>query len=173
MAPLAGKWLRENLGSVIKAVLPGTALTAGFGALGAGPKGAVVYGLSDLATSVPATLLGRYAGRNIKNETMRNVIEGGANIAGSLVGTELGSAVLTAGQPQQIAQQIEQRSVVNQMPLVDQISELSPGTQYQMSGLPSSKSFEELLNQSQGSSWMQYLDPADQAMLQGAIRPRL
>ena len=173
MSPLAGKWLRDNLGSALKAVLPGTALTAGFGALGAGPKGALAYGASDLITSLPATLLGRYAGRNLKSKTARNVLETGANIAGSLVGTELGSAMLMGGQPQQIAQQIEQRSVVNQMPLIDQISDLSPGTQYQMSGLPGPQPFEELLSQVQSPSWMQYLDPADQAMLQGAIRPRL
>jgi hypothetical protein len=172
MAPLAGGWLGRNIGSAIKAVLPGTALTAGFGAMGAGPKGALVYGLSDIATSLPATLLGRYAGRNIKSQPVRNAIETGANIIGSLIGTEVGSSVLMAGQPQQIAQQIEQRSVVNQLPLSQQLSELSPGTQYQLPAADP-QHFENLLGQTPRNQWMQYLSPEDQAMLQGALNPRL
>ena len=167
---LAGGWLSKNLGSVVKSVLPGTALNAGFGAFAAGPKGALAFGLSDLATSLPATLLGRYASRNIPNKTTRGLIEGGANIAGSLVGTELGSSILMAGQPQQIAQQIEQRSVVNQLPLNQQLTELSPGTQYQ---LADPQHFENLLNQMPRNQWMQYLSPEDQAMVQGVLNPRL
>jgi len=170
---LAGRWLSKNLGSVAKSVLPGTVLSAGFGLLGGGPKGALAFGASDFATSLPATLLGRYAAQNLKNPTARKAVEYGANIAGTLAGNEIGAALLTAGQPQQIAQQIEQRSVVNQMPLVDQIYDLSPGTQYQMAGLPSGQPFEELLSQVPSASWMKYLDPADQAMLQSAINPRL
>ena len=170
---LAGGWLSKNLGSVVKSVLPGTALNAGFGAFAAGPKGALAFGLSDLATSVPATLLGRYVGRNVPSKTARNWIEGGANIAGSLVGTELGSAMLMGGQPQQIAQQIEQRSVVNQLPLYQQMSELSPGTQYQLTGMPGGQPFEDLLNQLPRNQWSQYLSPKDQAMLQGVLNPGL
>ena len=174
---LAGKglaqFLTKNLGSVTKAVLPGTALNAGFGLLTGGPAAGLTFAATDFATSVPATLLGRYAGRNIKDKNIRGLIEGGANVAGSLTGTELGSRLLMGGQQQQIAQQIEQRSVVNQLPLYEQIGELAPGTQYQTAGLPSSQPFEELLNQMPRNSWMQYLDPADQAMLQGAVNPRL
>lgn len=170
---LAGKWLSKNIGSALKSVLPGTALSAGFGTLAAGPQGGLVYGATDLIGSLPATLLGRYAGRNIKNKDVRGFVEGAANIAGSIGGSMLGAELMAGGQPQQIAQQIEQRSVVNQMPLVDQIYDLSPGTQYQMAGLPSGQPFEELLSQVPSASWMKYLDPADQAMLQGAINPRL
>ena len=174
---LAGKglaqFLTKNLGSTVKSVLPGTALSAGFGALAGGPAAGLTYGVTDVLGSVPATLLGRYAARNIKREGVRNLVEGAANVAGSLAGAEVGSRILMGGQPQQIAQQIEQRSVVNQLPLYEQIGELAPGTQYQTAGLPSSQPFEELLNQMPRNSWMQYLDPADQAMLQGAINPRL
>lgn len=170
---LAGRWLSKNLGSVAKSVLPGTVLSAGFGLLGGGPKGALAFGASDFATSLPATLLGRYAAQNLKNSTARKAVEYGANIAGTLAGNEIGAALLMGGQPQQIAQQIEQRSVVNQLPLTDQIYDLSPGTQYQIAGLPDSQPFEELLNQMPSASWMKYLDPADQAMLQGVINPRL
>lgn len=169
---LAGGWLSKNLGSVVKSVLPGAALNAGFGAFAAGPKGALAFGLSDLATSLPATLLGRYAARNVPNKTARDLIEGGANIAGSLVGTELGSSILMAGQPQQIAQQIEQRSVVNQLPLNQQLAELSPGTQYQLP-LADPQHFENLLNQMPRNQWMQYLSPEDQAMVQGVLNPRM
>lgn len=173
MAALAGRWLSQNLGPVLKSVLPGTALSAGFGLLAGGPKEALVYGASDVVGALPLTLLGRYGARNIKNEGVRNAIEGGANIVGSIGGTMLGASVLQAGQPQQIAQQVEQRSLVNDLPLTEQEADLSPGTQYQIKGLPSSQPFEELLSQMPRNSWMQYLDPADQAMLQGAINPRL
>lgn len=170
---LAGSWLAKNIGPVVKSVLPGTALSAGFGLFSSGSKAALTYGATDVLGSVPATLLGRYAGRNIKREGVRNLIEGAANFAGSMTGAELGNTILMGGQPQQIAQQIEQRSVVNQLPLREQINELARGTQYQTAGLPSSQPFENLLNQMPRNSWMQYLDPADQAMLQGAINPRL
>lgn len=167
------KFLTKNLGSATKSVLPGTALSAGFGALTGGPAAGLTYGVTDVLGSLPATLLGRYAARNIKDKNLRGLVEGAANVAGSFAGAELGSRILMGGQPQQIAQQIEQRSAINQLPLYEQIGELAPGTQYQTAGLPSSQPFEELLNQMPRNSWMQYLDPADQAMLQGAINPRL
>jgi hypothetical protein len=169
---LAGSWLSKNLGPVIKNVLPGSAVNAGFGLLSGGPKGALTFGLADVATALPATLLGRYAARNIPNEKTRNIIEGAANIGGSLLGTELGINILTAGQPQQIAQQVEQRSAVNQLPLEQQAAELSPGTQYQLSNADPQR-FENLLNQMPRNQWMQYLSQQDQAMLQGALNPRL
>lgn len=172
---LAGlrKFIGENIGSVTKNVLPGTALSAGFGMLAGGPTAGLTYAATDVLGSLPATMLGRYAARNIKSPGVRNAIEGVANVAGSIGGTILGSELLAGGQQQQIAQQIEQRSVVNDMPLASQISELSPGTQYQLTGLPSSQPFEQLLSQMPRNSWTQYLSPEDQAMLQGVINPRL
>jgi len=168
-----GKFIGQNIGAVAKNVVPGTALSAGFGMLAGGPQAGLVYGATDLLGSLPATMLGRYAARNIKSKGMRNAVEGAANLAGSLGGSMLGTQLLYGGQPQQIAQQIEQRSAINQLPLYEQIGELAPGTQYQTAGLPSSQPFEELMNQMPRNTWMQYLDPADQAMLQGAINPRL
>jgi hypothetical protein len=171
---LAGlrKFIGENIGSVTKNVLPGTALSAGFGMLAGGPTAGLTYAATDVLGSLPATMLGRYAARNVKNPGVRNAIEGVANVGGSIAGSVLGAELLSGGQQQQIAQQIEQRSVVNDMPLASQIAELSPGTQYQTTGLPSSQPFEELLSQMPRSSWMQYLSPEDQAMLQGAINLR-
>jgi hypothetical protein len=171
---LAGlrKFIGENIGSVTKNVLPGTALSAGFGMLAGGPTAGLTYAATDVLGSLPATILGRYAARNVKNPGVRNAIEGVANVGGSIAGSVLGAELLSGGQQQQIAQQIEQRSVVNDMPLASQIAELSPGTQYQTAGLPSSQPFEDLLSQMPRSSWMQYLSPEDQAMLQGAINLR-
>lgn len=168
-----GKFINQNIGSVTKNVLPGTALSAGFGLLGGGPKEALVYGATDLLGALPATMLSRYATRNVKSPGVKNAIESAANIGGSIGGTLLGSQLLSGGQQQQIAQQVEQRSAVNNLPLSSQLAELSPGTQYQTTGLPSGKEFEALLNQVPNNSWMQYLSPEDQLMLQGAINPRL
>lgn len=153
---LAGSWLAKNIGPVVKSVLPGTALSAGFGLLGAGPKAALTYGATDILGSVPATLLGRYAGRNIKSQGLRNLVEGGANIAGSMAGAELGTSMLLGGQPQQIAQQVEQRSLINQMPLTQQEVNLSPGTQYQLTGLNPGAEFQDLL--------LKQLNPTEQAL---------
>lgn len=168
---LAGKglaqFLTKNLGPVTKSVLPGTALNTGFGLLTGGPVAGLTFGAADFATSVPATLLGRYAARNIKNENVRGLVEGAANVAGSLAGTELGSNILMAGQPQQIAQQIEQRSIVNQLPLYQQLNELAPGTQYQM--LPSPQPFEALLNDAITES----LNPIERTLLQNSMNARL
>lgn len=168
-----GKFITQNLGSVTKNVLPGTALSAGFGLLAEGPKAGLVYGATDLLGSLPATMLGRYAGRNIKSEGLRNAIEGGANLAGSLAGSVVGSNILYGGQPQQIAQQIEQRSVVNQLPLAEQLVERSPGTNFQTVGLSPRAEFEQLLNQGPRSTWATYLSPEDQLILQEMTRTRI
>lgn len=162
---LAGSWLSKNIGPVLKSVLPGTALSSGFGLIGGGPKAALTYGVTDVLGSVPATLLGRYMGRNIKNEGARNFVEGATNIAGSFVGAELGTSLLQGGQPQQMAQQIEQRSIVNRFPLAQQAGELAYGTQYQLTGLPDASQFNQLL--------MQELNPMERQLLQGALVPRI
>lgn len=153
---LAGSWLSKNIGPVLKSVLPGTALSSGYGLFAGGPKAALTYGVTDVLGSTPATLLGRYAGRNIKNENVRGFVEGAANFAGSMVGSEIGTSLLMGGQPQQIAQQIEQRSVVNHLPLLQQELNLSPGTQYQLSGLSPGADFQKLL--------LQQLNPTEQAL---------
>jgi len=161
-----GKFINQNIGATTRGVLPGTALNAAFGAMSAGPQGGLIFGLSDLATSVPASLLGRYAGRNIKSKGTRDLIEGGANLGGVLLGNELGRAVLMAGQPQQIAQQIEQRSVVNQLPLEEQLLERSPGTNFQTVGLSPRAEFEQLLNRIPAGGISPYLSQEDQMIIQ-------
>jgi hypothetical protein len=72
-------------------------------------------------------------------------------------------------QTPQIQQQIEQRTLVNQTPINQQL--VSPGTQFQMNGLPDASQFEQLLNQR--GNWMQYLSPEDQALIAGVVSPRL
>lgn len=161
-----GKFISQNIGGVAKNVLPGTALSAGFGALAGGPQGALVYGATDLLGSLPATMLGRYAARNIKSQGLRNAIEGGANLAGSLGGSLVGSQLLYGGQPQQIAQQIEQRSVVNQLPLEEQLLERSPGTNFQTVGLSPRAEFEQLLNRMPAGGISPYLSQEDQMIIQ-------
>ena len=167
-----GRFIGQNISSVTKNVLPGTALSAGFGMLAGGPKEALIYGATDLVGSLPATMLGRYAARNVKNEGARNLIEGAANTAGSIGGAILGSQLLAGGQPQQIAQQVEQRSVVNQLPLEEQLLERSPGTNFQTVGLSPRAEFEQLLNQAPRSTWAHYLSPEDQLILQEMTRAR-
>lgn len=162
---LAGSWLSKNIGPVVKAVLPGTALSAGLGTFSAGPKAGITYAATDLLTSVPATLLGRYLGRNIKSEGVRNLVESGANVAGLLAGSEIGSSILQGGQTQQIAQQIEQRSLVNRYPLAEQAGDLAYGTQYQLTGLPDPTQFNQLLAQE--------LSPMERQLLQGALVPKV
>jgi len=161
---LAGSWLSKNIGPVLKSVLPGTGLTAGFGMLGGGPQAAATYAATDILGSVPATLLGRYVGKDIKNQGVRNFVETASNIAGSLAGAELGGAIIQNGQAQQMAQQIEQRSVLNRLPLTEQAGELAYGTQYQLTGLPDPTQFNQLLAQE--------LNPMERQLLQGALVPR-
>ena len=161
---LAGSWLSKNIGPVVKSVLPGTALTAGFGTLGGGPQAGAVYAATDILGSVPATLLGRYLGKDIKNKGVRNFIEGAANFAGSLAGAEVGGSIIQGGQAQQMAQQIEPRSLVNRYPLGVQAGDLAYGTQYQLTGLPDPTQFQQLLAQE--------LNPMERQLLQGALVPR-
>lgn len=162
---LAGSWLSKNIGPVTKSVLPGTALAAGFGTLAGGPQMGATYAVTDVIGSIPATLLGRYLGRNIKNEGTRNLVEGAANLAGSLAGSELGNAIIQGGQAQQMAQQIEQRSLVNRYPLAEQAGDLAYGTQYQLTGLPDPTQFNQLLAQE--------LSPMERQLFQGALVPKV
>jgi hypothetical protein len=62
-------------------------------------------------------------------------------------------------------QQTEQRSLVNQLPM--EYQDLSPGTQFQMTGLPDNKQFEQFLNQQGG--WINYLSPQDQQLVQQTL----
>lgn len=169
----------RNLPKTLAESAPGALLSAGFGLL-EGPGAAVAYGLGDLAGSVPAVLGAKAIGSRIKKpiagiqpEAIRSGLEGAANVAGSLGGAMVTSNLLYGNQyaqTPQIQQQIEQRAIANQLPLDQQL--VSPGTQFQMAGLPDASQFEQLLNQKRGS-WMQYLSPADQELISSVISPRL
>lgn len=168
----------RNLPKTAAEVAPGALFSAGIGLL-EGPGAAVAYGLGDLAGSVPAVLGAKALGTRIKKpilgvkpETIRGGLEGAANIAGSLGGA-MATANLLYGnqylQTPQIEQQVEQRSLTNQLPLDQQL--LSPGTNFQMAGLPDAGQFEHLLNRR--GNWTQYLSPEDQALVSSVIAPRL
>ena len=88
-----------------------------------------------------------------------------SNAVGALMGDYPSAAQLEATSPLlQQEQQLLQRSAINQLPVEQQL--VSPGTQFQMAGLPDPRSFEQLLNRR--NSWMQYLSPEDQQLIASA-----
>ena len=156
------------------------ALTTGLGALTGDIPGALKYGLSDFAFSYPATLAVRGMRPKPSRRVMdvdtgkvttqpgRSSLEIPANIGASVLsGMAVSSmdAPSYMGQQQQMMQQTEQRSLVNQLPM--EYQDLSPGTQFQMTGLPDSKQFEQFLNQQGG--WINYLSPQDQQLVQQTL----
>lgn len=156
----------RNAGDVAKSVVPGSLLAGGFGLL-EGPAAGLAYGLADVAAAFPATMAARGLTRNVKTPWIRNAAETTANIGASLGSTVVASNLLYGNQalaPQaaQIAQQVDQRELVNHMLPQQQL--LSPGTNFQTAGLPSHENFQQLLNQR--STWQQYLSPEDQALIQ-------
>jgi hypothetical protein len=169
-------FIGRNAGSAVKSVLPGTAMTAGFGLMES-PQAAAVYGLSDLALSLPTTLAARGLGAKItkpilgvKPEHLRTGIETTANIGAQLGSTVVAGKILYGDQqatsPLMLQeQQTMQRAAVNDL----QQQLVSPGTQFQMTGLPSPEHFQSLLNQR--NNWAQYLSPEDQLLLQQARGP--
>jgi len=169
-------FIGRNAGSVAKSVVPNSAITAGFGLLES-PQAAAVYGLSDLALSIPATLAARGLGSRItkpvlglKPEAARGGLELATNVGAQLGSTMVAGKILYGDQqatsPTMLQeQQTTQRAAINN--LQDQL--VSPGTQFQMTGLPSPEHFQDLLNQR--SNWSQYLSPQDQLLLQQARGP--
>ena len=168
---------------VVKDAGISAALTTGLGALGGDIPGALKYGIADFAFSYPATLAVRGLRPKPKTSVMnlstgkvttqpgKSSLEVPANIGASVLAGTLVSGMEAPsylGQQQQMAQQIEQRSLVNQIPLEYQA--LAPGTQFQMAGMPDINNFQNLLNQ-QGN-WSQYLSPKDQALLQQTLGAR-
>lgn len=166
------------------------ALTGGLSLLtGSSPLAALGYGLADTLASgasvagVRALRPGSYSSKKVKNldtgkiETINKTsrAETPVNILASIGTGALASNVLEPSQSLQIAQQVEQRSLMNRLPLYDQEMMLSPGTQYQMAGLPTQESFQQLLNDqlssamSPNTSWMDYLNPQDRQLIQQAL----
>ena len=172
-----GRLLRD----VAKPSLTSGALATGISLLGgANPLQALATGAVDTAASaIPLGFLRKVSPKSYTKRTLvdpktgekivqqgRHDLETPLNFA-----TSVGAGYLTSpliygtGQQQQMMQQVEQRSLVNQMPLQDQL--LSPGTQFQMTGLPDPNDFQQFLNQQ--NNWSQYLSPQDQALLQQTL----
>ena len=135
---------------IVGNVATGSALTAGFGLLGGGPKAAAAYGAADFLTAYPATLLARKLGSKITKpvmgispKTLQGGLEMTANLGASVVSPLVADAVAgkflypeTAQgnvlQQQQVAQEMEQRAAINGLQTPQLVS---PGTQFQMQGL--------------------------------------
>lgn len=135
---------------IVGNVATGSALTAGFGLLGGGPKAAAAYGAADFLTAYPATLIARKLGSKITKPVMGispKTVQGGlemtANLGASVVSPLVADAVAgkflypeTAQgnilQQQQVAQEMEQRAAINGLRTPQLVS---PGTQFQMQGL--------------------------------------
>lgn len=171
--------IRKNT-DVIKDAGTSAAFTTGIGALTGDIPGALKYGVADFALSYPATLAVRalrpkpstkvmdVATGKITERPGRSSLEVPVNIGASVLsGLAVSSLDSPAylGQQQQMAQQIEQRSLINQLPI--QAQDLSPGTQFQMAGLPPIDDFQTLLNRK--NNWTQYLSPEDQALIQQTL----
>lgn len=177
---------QQLMRQVAKPALTGGLYSSGISMLmGANPLQALATGAVDAGAS--AASLGLLRKLNPKSYGQRTLIDTktGEKITQEIthpletpinVGTSLGVNYLAApfiygnGQQEQIAQQLEQRSLINQLPEEQQL--VSPGTQFQMAGLPDHRQFEQLLNQRRGN-WMQYLSPEDQELLASTISPRL
>ena len=135
---------------IVGNVATGSALTAGFGLLGGGPKAAAAYGAADFLTAYPATLLARKLGSKITKpvmgiapKTLQGGLEMAANLGASVVSPLAVDAVVgrtlypetaqgNVPQQQQVAQQMTQRAVINGLETPQSVSS---GTQFQMQGL--------------------------------------
>ena len=172
-----GRLLKE----VAKPSLTSGALASGLSLIGgANPLQALATGAVDAAASaIPLGLLRKFSPKSYAKRTLvdpktgekivqqgRHDLETPLNFA-----TSVGAGYLTSpliygtGQQQQMMQQVEQRSLVNQLPM--EYQDLSPGTQFQMTGLPDNKQFEQFLNQQGG--WINYLSPQDQQLVQQTL----
>lgn len=163
----------RNAKDVAKAVVPGSALAAGFGLL-EGPAAGLAYGATDFAAAFPATLAARAVGSQIKKpilgvapKTIQSGLEQVANIGASIGGTMAASNLLygnqlpitptNMSQEQQIMQEMAQRAAVNDLG----VQAVAPGTQFQTAGI-------EFLNnyvRPPNASMAAYLSPGDLALL--------
>ena len=156
---------------VATSVGTGSVLTGTLGTMFSGPVAGTAYGAADFLASYPATLAARklsqgitkpvnILGRQVKPETVRGAIEGGANLGASLVSPVLVEPFLgrlqveptIISQEQQIMEQMAQRAAVNQMQVPQAVA---PGTQFQMQGLESTF----LRNYTKPQSYMSSLMP--------------
>ena len=172
-----GRLLRD----VAKPSLTSGALATGVSLLGgANPLQALATGAVDTAASaIPLGFLRKVSPKSYTKRTLidtktgeKIVQQGTHDLETPLnIATSIGAGYLTSpliygtGQQQQMMQQTEQRSLVNQLPM--EYQDLSPGTQFQMTGLPDNKQFEQFLNQQGG--WINYLSPQDQQLVQQTL----
>lgn len=179
MSPALG--FGQLLRQVAKPALTSGAYSGGMSLLmGANPLQALASGAIDtLASGASLGVLRKaspksYGQRTLIDEKtgektvqqLTHPLETPLNIATTIgTGYLVNPLIYGSGQGQQISQQIEQRSLVNQLPLQEQL--LAPGTQFQTAGLPTGDQFQQLLNQR--GSWTQYLNPEDQKLLQQAL----
>lgn len=138
---------------VARNVGTGSLLSGAFGLLTGGPKAAAAYGAADFLASYPATLAARTLGNRyitkplkilgseIQPQALKEGLEITTNIVSSIaapmvldatVGKYLYPQPTAESQPQQIMQEMQQRSVVNQLEVPQAVA---PGTQFQMQGL--------------------------------------
>jgi len=179
MASLAG--FGQLLKQVARPALTSGALAGGMSLLGGGtPLQALASGAVDATADVVTLGALRklspksYTKRTLIDEkTGEKIVQQGShpleiplNIATSVgAGYVADPIIYGTGQAQQIAQQVEQRALVNNLA---QEQFLSPGTNFQMAGMPDPENFQQLLNQR--NNWTQYLSPEDQALIQQATR---
>jgi len=175
---------RELLKQVARPSLTSGAFSGGMALLtGANPLQALASGAVDtVASAIPLaglrkispksygkrTLIDPKTGEKIVQQTTHD-LETPLNIVTSLGTSFLTAPLIYGGQQEQIEQQLMQRSAVNRLPLQEELMNLSPGTMSQVS----SAEFQQLLNQVPQNSWMNYLDPSDQQMIQSTLNPRL
>jgi len=176
--------LKQILKQVAKPSLSSGALAGGVALLtGANPAQALASAAVDtVASAIPLaglrklspksygkrTLIDPKTGEKIVQQTTHE-LEIPLNVVTSLGANFLTAPLIYGGQQEQIEQQLLQRSAVNRLPLQEELMNLSPGTMSQVSGAE----FQRLLNQVPQNSWMNYLDPADQQIIQNTLNPRL
>lgn len=178
MASAAG--FAQLLKNVAKPALMSGGLATGLSLLsGATPLQALASGAVDVGADVLALgglrALRPNAYKPIRTKNLdtgeETVVQGThrfetpLNIAASIgAGYVTSPLIYGTGQPQQIAQQVEQRALVNHLQAPQLLSE---GTNFQMAGLPDPQDFQQLLNQR--GSWQQYLSPEDQLLIQQTL----
>lgn len=136
-------------------VAAGSALSAGFGMMGGGPVAGLVYGLGDLAVTLPLTAAARkirpaksrrveVSPGKFEQELVPSRLETAANTGGSLVSPFATEALLggmmpqpnvvptQVSQEQQIMQQMMQRQAINSLETPQAVA---PGTQFQSQGI--------------------------------------
>lgn len=174
MASAAG--FAQLLKDVAKPALMSGGLATGLSLLsGATPLQALASGAVDVGADVIALgglrALRPNAYKPIRTKNLdtgeETVVQGThrfetpVNIAASIgAGYVTSPLIYGTGQPQQIAQQVEQRALVNNLQ-TPQL--LANDTNFQLTGLPMHHNFQEYLNQR--NNWQQYLSSEDQALV--------